>query len=157
MRQGRIWIAGLVILAISGLACVPPLRVAGPARKAEEDLERVPARLSTLAEIRFATGAAVLNAGSRSILDALALRIRAKGGGLYLEVQGHADAVGDPSANRRLAADRAEIVRHYLHAVGGIPLARIGLVVLGASAPEADNGTPEGRERNRRVVIVAVR
>jgi outer membrane protein OmpA-like peptidoglycan-associated protein len=47
-------------------------------------------------------------------------------------------------------------VRRYLHREKRVPLENIGVVPLGSSAPAADNRTPDGRERNRRAVVVVL-
>ena len=36
---------------------------------------------------------------------------------------------------------------------GGIPLHAMSVISYGESQPVADNGTPEGRSQNRRVVV----
>jgi len=155
MNQGKRWIVALVILAAWNFGCASNLPSVGPAQ-AEQEREQLPLAVEPLAEVRFASGATDLGAASRAVLDDLAGRLRTSVRAPYLEVQGHADSAGAPEANRRLAAARAAAVRHYLHRTAGLPLTRIGVVILGASAPAADNGTAEGREQNRRVVVVAV-
>jgi len=157
MRASRTLSLSVVILAILASACATQRDAIESARRAEEGLEKVEISATPIAEIHFAAGTTTLSAASRSSLAQLADQLRSEGSGLYLEVQGHADASGSRAANQRLAEGRAEAVRRYLNVSGGIPLPRISVVVLGASVPAAGNETPEGRALNRRVVVVAVR
>ncbi len=58
-------------------------------------------------------------------------------------------------SNWELSAARAASVVHVL-ADAGLPPQRLAAVGYGEFQPVADNNTPEGRARNRRVVIVVV-
>jgi OmpA-OmpF porin, OOP family len=69
-------------------------------------------------------------------------------------IEGHTDSIGSEHYNQRLSARRAESVRHYLVNKFAIAPERLIAKGYGASNPIADNSTPEGRERNRRVEIV---
>jgi outer membrane protein OmpA-like peptidoglycan-associated protein len=77
--------------------------------------------------------------------------------GIYLEIQGHTDATGDPEYNLGLGEERAENVRRYLNREYQIPLHRIATVSYGETVPVADNATRDGRSANRRVVVVVLR
>lgn len=67
-----------------------------------------------------------------------------------VEIIGHTDSVGSATYNHSLSRNRAEAVREYL-ADQGINLSRITARGHGEEHPVADNGTEEGRARNRRV------
>ncbi len=67
-------------------------------------------------------------------------------------IEGHTDSVGDPSYNRIVAENRAAAVRAFLLAQG-VPPARLTLMAFGSSKPIESNSTPEGRGKNRRVVV----
>jgi outer membrane protein OmpA-like peptidoglycan-associated protein len=70
-----------------------------------------------------------------------------------VEIHGHADSSGNDAINIPLAKRRAEAVKAYL--VGkGIKPNRITTKGFGSSKPIADNATPEGRAKNRRVEII---
>jgi hypothetical protein len=71
---------------------------------------------------------------------------------LQLEIDGYTDNTGDPQSNQRLSAQRAATVRDLLVA-GHIPESRLVANGLGGSEPVADNDTPEGREKNRRIEL----
>jgi outer membrane protein OmpA-like peptidoglycan-associated protein len=69
-----------------------------------------------------------------------------------VEIGGHTDAHGSEAYNQRLSQQRAEAVRSYL--VGkGVAESRMTAKGYGESRPVADNGTDEGRARNRRVEL----
>ncbi len=69
------------------------------------------------------------------------------------EVEGHTDNTGPEHVNRTLSQRRADSVRQYLISRFGIDPSRLTAKGHGASRPIADNDTPEGREKNRRVVV----
>jgi outer membrane protein OmpA-like peptidoglycan-associated protein len=69
---------------------------------------------------------------------------------LSAEVAGHTDSVGSPASNKKLSDDRANSVRQYF-IDNGINASRIVARGYGEEQPQADNGTEEGRARNRRV------
>ncbi len=72
---------------------------------------------------------------------------------LRVSIEGHTDNVGDPAANKKLSSDRANAVMNALIAKG-IDKSRLSSVGWGQEKPVADNGTDEGRAKNRRVEIV---
>jgi outer membrane protein OmpA-like peptidoglycan-associated protein len=67
-----------------------------------------------------------------------------------VHVQGHASADGQRAHNLTLAGQRADAVIAYLIA-HGVDASRIVTENKGIDSPSHDNGTQEGRERNRRV------
>lgn len=71
---------------------------------------------------------------------------------LKAEVQGHTDNVGGDDYNLKLSDARAASVRGWL-ASHGIDAARLTSRGYGKSQPVADNGSDEGRARNRRVEL----
>ena len=70
-----------------------------------------------------------------------------------IEITGHTDNVGTPDANMKLSKERAESVRDYLLKAYGLPQNLLIAQGMGATQPIASNDTPDGRERNRRVVF----
>lgn len=70
-----------------------------------------------------------------------------------LEIYGHTDSVGTDESNQRLSAYRVRAMTDYL-AFKGIDIARLHGFPMGETTPIADNGTPEGRQQNRRIDVV---
>jgi len=67
-------------------------------------------------------------------------------------IEGHTDSVGDPAYNKLVSENRAAVVKNFL--VGqGIALSRMSVAGFGSERPIETNSTPEGRSKNRRVVI----
>lgn len=103
----------------------------------------------------FDSGNAQLKPGTtRAMVDALEL-IKAHPGKRVL-VAGHADDQGRPDRNRKLSLDRAAAVRDWLADASGIPPTQFAIQGYGDTRPIADNTTPDGRARNRRVEITLV-
>ncbi len=68
------------------------------------------------------------------------------------EIQGHTDNTGAEKLNNRISQKRADAVKKYLVETLKIDTSRLTAKGYGPSQPVADNATPEGREKNRRVV-----
>ena len=67
-------------------------------------------------------------------------------------IVGHTDSTGSDAINNPLSMDRANAARDYL--VGrGVSAQRIATDGRGSREPVADNGTAQGRAKNRRVEI----
>ncbi len=69
-------------------------------------------------------------------------------------VEGHTDSFGSNESNQKLSQERAEAVRQYILANMGLEESRISAVGYGESRPIANNETPEGRTKNRRIDVV---
>ena len=106
----------------------------------------------TLAGEAFGSGQAQLTAGAAASVRALGTYL-ARLGFSGVEVVGHTDSQGDPEANQRLSQQRAEAVRAGL-AAAGLGRGKTSARGAGDGEPVADNATPGGRARNRRVEIV---
>ena len=70
-----------------------------------------------------------------------------------IEIAGHTDNVGSPETNIKLSKERAESVRQYLLQTYGLPQNMVIAQGYGETQPIASNDTPDGREKNRRVVF----
>lgn len=68
-------------------------------------------------------------------------------------VEGHTDSVGSNRYNQSLSERRAQAVKSYL-SERGVSDDRLDSKGLGEAKPVADNGSDEGRQRNRRVEII---
>jgi OOP family OmpA-OmpF porin len=71
---------------------------------------------------------------------------------LKLEVQGHTDTVGNDAYNQTLSEARAKAVVTWL-TQHGVAADRLTARGYGKTKPVADNGSDEGRAKNRRVEI----
>lgn len=100
--------------------------------------------------IEFETGSAKLRPTAEPILQAVAEAISQLPADRRVRVRGHTDSRGKLTSNVRLSAQRAESVRTRLQALG-IDKARLEIEGVGPKEPIADNGTEEGRAKNRRV------
>ena len=72
---------------------------------------------------------------------------------LRLTIEGHTDNTGSAEINQTLSEQRANAVRDYL-VNQGLDASSLSAQGLGTSNPVADNGTAEGRQKNRRVEII---
>lgn len=72
-----------------------------------------------------------------------------------VRIEGHTDNVGGAAWNMDLSRRRAESVRRFL-IDAGVPAEKLTSAGYGLTRPIADNATPEGRERNRRVSFIIV-
>lgn len=70
-----------------------------------------------------------------------------------VEVQGHTDTTGSANLNTKLSQKRAEAVRNAVIKFG-VAKDRLTAKGYGPSHPIADNSTEEGKQKNRRVVIL---
>lgn len=71
---------------------------------------------------------------------------------IQVEISGHTDNTGSPEHNQELSEQRAQAVVDYL-AQKGIQSKRLLSAGYGEKFPLADNGTEEGRSRNRRTEL----
>ncbi|AFK04637.1 OmpA/MotB domain protein [Emticicia oligotrophica DSM 17448] len=67
-------------------------------------------------------------------------------------IEGHADSSGNQLNNKKLSELRAKTVALYFKA-HNVNADRIAIAGYGATRPVESNSTPEGRRRNRRVVV----
>jgi chemotaxis protein MotB len=114
-------------------------------------------RLNLTQDILFASGSAEVGKQGRGILKTVAKNFQKQPS--RVEVQGHSDNVRITNAlakryptNWELAAARASHVVRVLEEAGVDP-SRLRATSFGEHHPVADNKTPEGRARNRRIEI----
>jgi OmpA-OmpF porin, OOP family len=104
--------------------------------------------------VHFDTGKATLQPDSEAALDAI-VNLLQLDASLRLKVEGHTDNQGLAPANLALSQRRAEAVVVWLTA-HGIDRNRLSASGRGQTQPVADNGTEEGRAKNRRVELVKI-
>lgn len=105
-----------------------------------------------MADVLFDTGKYNLAPAAREKLAKFAGILLAHPG-LHLEVEGHTDSTGSDELNQKLSEQRASIVRNYL-VDQGLTGSNIEAKGFGKTIPVADNDTPGGRQKNRRVEII---
>jgi outer membrane protein OmpA-like peptidoglycan-associated protein len=105
-----------------------------------------------MGDVLFDTGKADLRAQAREALAKLS-GIVLNYPSLRLAIEGHTDNTGGVELNQKLSEKRADSVRDYLISQG-LTNGTLGAQGFGMSIPVADNGTAEGRQKNRRVEIV---
>lgn len=131
------------------IAAAPSLEL--PAALIQPDANQVPVepRPKTVM-ITFASGAAVLTAAARKVLDAAA---RDASAAELIEIRGRTDELGSAQLNDVLARNRALAVRDYLRQQQLPEQTFIRVSFKGACCYVAGNDTAEGRAANRRVEI----
>jgi outer membrane protein OmpA-like peptidoglycan-associated protein len=70
-----------------------------------------------------------------------------------IRIEGHTDTSGNARLNQAVSQKRADVVRAALIAAG-VDGKRITAQGLGSAQPIAENGTEEGRAKNRRVEVI---
>jgi chemotaxis protein MotB len=106
-------------------------------------------------DILFPSGVATLSPPAEQVLQQLAQTLRPFPNSI--RVEGHTDnrPINTPAfpSNWELSAARAASVVHLFTRAGMDP-ARLAVVGLGENRPAQSNATPEGRNANRRVLLV---
>ena len=114
----------------------------------------VSSKVTYAADTFFDFNKSVIKPEAKAKLDDLVDKIKA----INLEViiaVGHTDAVGSDEYNQKLSMRRSNAVKAYLISKG-VDKTRIYTEGKGEKQPVADNGTKEGRAKNRRVEIEVV-
>jgi outer membrane protein OmpA-like peptidoglycan-associated protein/uncharacterized protein YidB (DUF937 family) len=103
-----------------------------------------------LTGIQFDTGSSRISAASQDILGKAAEALKKAPEGTRVEIGGHTDNTGNAAANLKLSEARAAAVRARLVELG-VSDAILTAKGYGDTKPVADNGTTEGRAKNRRM------
>jgi outer membrane protein OmpA-like peptidoglycan-associated protein len=101
--------------------------------------------------IEFQTGSSGQTSASQNELRDVAAILNANSQA-RADIIGYTDNAGDAAANQRLSEARAETMANELVGLG-VDRSRMSARGNGEEGPVADNGTAEGRQRNRRVEI----
>jgi len=107
-------------------------------------------------DVRFGFDRSNLSTEAQTALDDFATELKAEYNGVFIEIQGHTDAVGSERYNDQLGEARAEAVRRYLNKQHGFALNRMNVISYGEESPIADNANRDGRAQNRRVALVVL-
>lgn len=141
--------------------------LAGTAKLGQEALDRANAaqRLAegkllyevtlTDDQYQFGTNTATMGEVAFAALEQLANKLKADNKNVYIEIQGHTDARGNPAYNKQLGLRRAETVRDALYGLG-IPLHRMGTISYGSSQPAVKGKGRDANAQNRRVVVLVL-
>ncbi len=132
-------------LKIAGTPPPPAAPVAEPPRVEVRDN-----KIAINEKIQFEYDQATIMAVSFSLLNEVASVIKKNPHIKKIQIEGHASSEGDATHNQRLSEDRARSVMSYLFKQG-VPRATLTSRGFGIERPIADNETPDGREKNRRV------
>jgi len=108
---------------------------------------------TTRDEIFFDGKSARLTNIAKAILDGIALRMKSDLNSTAV-ITGYTDNTGKEEANLAIAQKRADAAKEYLVTRHGIDPNRVTTAAKGSAEPAYDNATKEGREKNRRAVIV---
>ena len=104
-----------------------------------------------LNNIFFATNSFTLEDKSLTELKKLVVFMNSNPA-VKVELSGHTDNIGSSDANMKLSTQRAKAVSDYL-ITNGIAATRIVYKGYAALKPIADNGSEDGRQKNRRLEI----
>lgn len=149
------------ILAVSVPGASLKAYVAGPGQVIKGD-DSIAYNIK--ADVLFDFGKADVKPAAAKALAELAESIRKEvPSGAPIQVDGHTDAKGEPASNKTLSERRAQAIVDWLATKGGIDRSRLKATGYGETKPAAPNtkpdgsDDPEGRAKNRRVVISATR
>jgi outer membrane protein OmpA-like peptidoglycan-associated protein len=136
----------------SAPAAPAPESAAAPAALPSQDLAAARAKIAEVLQdkvVEFGISRAVLSPAGQATVAQIATILK-QHPTLKVEVRGHTDSTGPADVNYAFSRARADVVKSVLVS-DGIDPNRITSTGYGATQPVADNGTPEGRARNRRI------
>lgn len=108
-------------------------------------------KLEIPSDISFDSGRYDIKPQMRPVLDRFATTLN-QNPVTTVRIVGHTDSHGTDAVNNPLSVNRAGATRDYL-VMRGVAMNRISIDGRGSHEPIADNSTPTGRARNRRVEI----
>jgi len=107
----------------------------------------------SMSDILFETGKADLKDELKLNLAEIAGILKSLLTESKIEIEGHTDNKGTAEFNKKLSEQRANAVLNYL-VERGVDKKQLKSIGYGLTKPVADNGTEEGRAKNRRVELV---
>jgi outer membrane protein OmpA-like peptidoglycan-associated protein len=117
-------------------------------------------RIELAADVLFDFDKADIRPQAQQALKQVATVIREKTKGA-VRIEGHTDSKGSDSYNQKLSVGRANSVKNWLVQKEGLKNARFSTAGFGAKNPVVSNtkadgsDDPQGRQKNRRVEIIA--
>jgi outer membrane protein OmpA-like peptidoglycan-associated protein len=124
--------------------------------EASLDDDDVSRRVRLSADVLFAVNKADLTSRARVVLDEVAEQIDDSAGDI-VTIDGHTDNSGNDAINDPLSERRARAVEDQLKGMVSRQGVQYRSEGHGSREPIADNGTAEGRQKNRRVVVTFAR
>ena len=121
-----------------------------PAKAPSGYLQLMPSADRLTVDFRFRTGSSQLDTKAVDDIKRVASVMNTQYSGRGVMLVGFADSTGTASNNLQLSKSRAESVSDQMKRQGITPVFITG---FGQELPVADNGSPEGREKNRRVEV----
>jgi len=131
-----------------------------PLEKANENLERTDkfelrlggiGSVLALQNLNFEQGKSKITTDSFAELNNLVEMLK-ESGQMVIQLEGHTDFRGSPTANLRLSEDRVKAVKDYLVS-NGIEEKRVLTKAFGGAQPLTQSDTAEARAKNRRVEV----
>jgi phosphate transport system substrate-binding protein len=124
--------------------------VGAPANAPSGYVQLMPSADRLTVDFRFRTGSSQLDPKAVDDIKRVSAAMASQYSGRGVMLVGFADSTGSPAKNIQLSKDRAEAVAEQMKRQGVSPVFVTG---FGQELPVADNSTPDGRERNRRVEV----
>lgn len=112
------------------------------------------AKALNLQIINFAFSSVEIPEVNKSVLDKAAVLIN-EVDNVHLNIKGYTDSVGSAEVNKKMSKSRAEAVMNYLLSKG-VDQTKLTAEGYGQEHPVADNSTPEGQFKNRRIEFEVV-
>jgi len=127
----------------------PPTQIKKPT---EEQASKAPITTAQIT-VNFAPNSADLGLSAKQVLDDRVALIPKTFSGAFIRVEGNTDSDGNADMNRALSKRRAQAVVDYLVTKYNLPKEQFIPLGNGPDKPVADNGTPEGKAKNRRTDV----
>jgi OmpA-OmpF porin, OOP family len=118
-----------------------------------EKVAAVPLADAPLATVLFDFNKSAVKSKFNKDLEKVADLLK-KNPGLKIRIEGNTDSIGTEAYNQKLSEKRATAVKDYLVQNYVVDAARIETVWYGKDKPVADNKTKQGRQKNRRAVVL---
>jgi NitT/TauT family transport system substrate-binding protein len=114
------------------------------------DAETKEAIATKRVSINFRSGEFQLDENAKYIVDKEMVDIARAFSNSRIRVEGNTDNVGNPASNKALSLKRAQSVVDYMVKTYNMPRNRFVVVGNGPDNPVADNGSEDGKAKNRR-------
>jgi OmpA-OmpF porin, OOP family len=156
IQTGKNWIVYKTKTSMKLITAIALMMLTLPSLAQQYTIENNEVKMNKA--ISFKTGTDKLEASSKDALVIIQQLLADKPAITTLRIEGHSDNTGNAAANQLLTEKRAVAVCKALVAMG-VDCKRLLPVGFGGNKPIADNSSPEGKTKNRRInfVIAALR